>query len=184
MSGSGPPSPMHTEFSPNQASVWTSFGLDPIANYHPQSLASGTSSLSSALDEDLSRPWRNGTTVSPPFCGRLSPPSPGYIRISHTCRVAPTHDVIHFRWKSQLGIPLDSLLAGTRQIDHCDTLLNSPTGTTSLMHISVGRLVFVLLSFHLTSSSVGRIPSSAVLCCREREIASFHDSSPWEKHRG
>jgi len=46
------------------------------------------------------------------------------------------HEVIHFRWKSQLGIPLDSLLAGTRQIDHCDNLLNSPTGSASLMHIS------------------------------------------------
>ncbi|KAF9792632.1 hypothetical protein BJ322DRAFT_1030484 [Thelephora terrestris] len=117
-SGTISPTAMHTEFSPNQ------------------SLNSGTSSLSSALDEDLSRPWRNGGNISPPFCGRLPHPSPGCVRITHSCKVSPLHDVIHFRWKSQLGIPLDSLLAGTRQIDHCDTLLSSPTGATSLMHIS------------------------------------------------
>lgn len=110
----------------------------------PQSLASGTSSLSSALDEDLSRPWPNGGSVSHPFCGRLPPPSPGRSRIPQSCQVSPAHEAIHFGWKSQLGIPLDSLLAGTRQIDHCDHLLTSPAGSTSLMHISVSRFRLVV----------------------------------------
>lgn len=174
---------MHTEFSPNQASVCPLFGFDPTAHFHGQSLNSGTSSLSSALDEDLSRPWRNGGNVSPPFCGRLPPPSPGSTRISHSCKVSPSHDVIHFRWKSQLGIPLDSLLAGTRQIDHCDTLLSSPTGATSLMHISVSNPGVIVSSFRLTSSSVGRVPPSSVLCCCQGKIAPFHRSSPRQEHR-
>lgn len=56
------------------------------------------------------------------------------------------HEVIHFRYQSRLGIPLDSLLAETRLIDHCDNLLNSPSGSTSLMHISVSNLHVTALS--------------------------------------
>jgi hypothetical protein len=33
-SGSGSPTPMHTDFSPNQASVWTLFGLGPVTDVH------------------------------------------------------------------------------------------------------------------------------------------------------
>lgn len=136
-SGSGSPSPMHNEFSPNQASIWSVLGPATPTDAGAKALSPGTSSLSSALDEDLTRPRRGRDSVSPPFSGRLSPPSPGCIRISQSCRVSPIHEVIHFRYQSRLGIPVDSLLAETRQIDHCDNLLNSPTGSTSLMHIAV-----------------------------------------------
>jgi len=136
-SGSGSPTSMHNEFSPNQASVWLVFGPLSVADMRVKSLGSVTSSLSSALDEDLTRPRRN---KDPPFSGRLSPPSPGCVRISQSCRVSPVHEVIHFRYQSRLGIPVDSLLAETRQIDHCDNLLNSPSGSTSLMHIAVSDL--------------------------------------------
>lgn len=135
-SSSGSPT-MHNELSPNQASVWFVFGLAPVADIHPKTPNSGTSSLSSALDEDLTRPRRNRDSASPPSPGRISPPAPGCVRISQSCRVLPTFDVIHFRYQSRLGIPVDSLLAGTRQIDSWDNLLSSPSGSTSLMHISV-----------------------------------------------
>lgn len=78
--------------------------------------------------------------MSPPFSGHISPPSPGSVRISQSCKVSLTHEVVHFRYQSQHGIPVDSLLAETRQIDFCDILLNSPTGSSSLMHIAVSNV--------------------------------------------
>lgn len=142
-SGSGSSTQMHNGFSQNQASIRTLFAPVPLADVracNAKTLGSSTSSLSSALDEDLSRPWGTKDRLSPPFSGRIASPSPGSVRISQSCKVSPSHEVVHFRYQSQHGIPVDALLAGTRQIDYCDSLLNSPAGSASLMHIAVSNL--------------------------------------------
>jgi hypothetical protein len=176
-----------------QVSGSLSFWLGPAADVHAwttKSCGSGTSSLSSALDEDLTRPWRGKERVSPPFSGHISPPSPGSVRISQLCKVLVTHEVVHFRYQSQHGIPVDSLLGGTRQIDFCDVLLNSPTGSSSLMHIAVSDppppppRLRALISPQLTPRSVGRLPFSPVLRCGQGQTAPVHGPSAREERRG
>ena len=136
------------------------------------------SSLSSALDEELTRPWPNERCITI-FCDPLPPPSTGWMRIPQSCQVSPIYDIIYFRWKSQVRIPISSLLAGMRQINHCDHLLSSPAGFVSFMKISVSNL-------HITGSSskskfliVGWTPLSSQLYCCKGEATPIHGPNPW-----